>query len=239
MTLSNNDYTERLFQGVIELSKYQTIDQARDHIVKMRELIINHRDQNWLDALSKYQIMSKMSLVEDIMENFGGSIDGDIYILGGWLGTLTYFLNMRGMKPDGRYLSIDTDESLVAPATDLNIDLYHAGKFKAITDNMYHLNYTNDFLVSKDHDGLVTATPGLIINTCCEHLADYKKWINDVPPGIRIALQSNNMYGIEDHVNCVPDLDTFERTCGVQTILTSRTLELGDTWKRFTIIGIT
>ena len=53
----------------------------------------------------------------------------------------------------------------------------------------------------------------LIINTACEHMTqdDFNKWIDLLPTTTRIILQSNDYFGIAEHVNCSASLEEFDK----------------------------
>ena len=55
----------------------------------------------------------------------------------------------------------------------------------------------------------LTEMPNTIINTSCEHIEDFTQWYNNIPSGTIVALQNNNYYEHDQHINCVPNLQTF------------------------------
>ena len=78
----------------------------------------------------------------------------------------------------------------------------HGERFAAVTADMLDCAY------APPQAGDV---PDLVVNTSCEHLADFATWYGRIPSGQFIALQSNDYFAIAEHVNCVHDLDAFRR----------------------------
>jgi hypothetical protein len=59
----------------------------------------------------------------------------------------------------------------------------------------------------------------LVINTSCEHLAEFGRWYERIPDGKRLVLQSNDYFACDQHVNCVPDLDAFRAQAPLRDVL--------------------
>ena len=74
-------------------------------------------------------------------------------------------------------------------------------------------HYKNVDFISKDvfdwaPDSKRIKTCNLIINTSCEHMPSMKKLELDTKS--YFAYQSNNMYDIEGHINCVSSMQEFK-----------------------------
>jgi hypothetical protein len=78
--------------------------------------------------------------------------------------------------------------------------------------------------------------PDLIVNTSCEHLADFGGWFARVPAGQLVALQSNDYYAIAEHVNCVPDLAAFRAQAPLGEVLYAGE-QPRKRYRRFMLIG--
>ena len=78
-------------------------------------------------------------------------------------------------------------------------------------------------------------SPDTIINTSCEHIADFDKWFQN-PYGKLIILQSNNYYSVEEHVNCVKDGLDFEQMATFSEVYFAGELPL-EKYTRFMRIG--
>ena len=79
----------------------------------------------------------------------------------------------------------------------------------------------------------------LIINTSSEHMADIasmKEYYKDYPIKPILAIQSNNYFELEDHINCVKDVNELIEKNQIKDVLYKgkRSLPLYD---RFMVIG--
>jgi hypothetical protein len=52
------------------------------------------------------------------------------------------------------------------------------------------------------------------------------------------ALQSNNMFHLEEHINCVHNVKELESKSGLSNILYSGTLEMPNGYERYMVIGL-
>ena len=43
----------------------------------------------------------------------------------------------------------------------------------------------------------------LVVNTSCEHIADLRGWLDLLPKGTSVLLQSNDYFSEPTHINCV------------------------------------
>ena len=77
----------------------------------------------------------------------------------------------------------------------------------------------------------------LIINTSCEHMAN----MSSLPPlkqsNAYFAFQSNNMYNIQTHINCVSDLNEFIKQLPITARILIKDKVKDDRGTRFTLIG--
>lgn len=105
-------------------------------------------------------------------------------------------------------------------------------------------NYFNHHFVKTSTRDLVT-TGGifkdidLVINTSSEHMPDLPKLINNKSynKSCVFALQSNNMFDIDDHTNCVNSKEELIEKSGLNKILYSGTQNM-ETYSRFMVIGL-
>lgn len=51
------------------------------------------------------------------------------------------------------------------------------------------------------------------------------------------AVQSNNMFHIDDHINCVNNEDELAENVGLKRILYKGSLDMDNGYKRFMVIG--
>ncbi|SVB48476.1 uncharacterized protein METZ01_LOCUS201330 [marine metagenome] len=137
--------------------------------------------------------------------------------------------------------SFDIDENCAAVADSLNrLMVINEWKFKAVTKDILKLNYYEALYHVKRSDGtdveLIDA-PDTIINTSCEHIKEFERWYRKLPKDKLVILQSNNYFGLPEHINCVKDLEEFKEQCPMNTILYSGVFEL-KAYNRFMLIGI-
>ena len=160
----------------------------------MREPVVGaHPSSAIANAFNHRQVASKVWARDKLFESCGGRF-GAIWILGGWYGVLAAMLFDDGRFDIDLVESIDLDPSVEAVARTLN---RRAGeRFRARTGDMYRLDYAG-------------ARPDLVVNTSCEHIADVRGWLDMLPTGTRVLLQSNDYFSEPTHINCVPKLEDF------------------------------
>lgn len=164
------------------------------------------------DALSKCQMMSKARLLS-LMQIVNGS--NNIAICGCWYGQLAQMLATN--KIGTSYTGIDIDPSVEKIASHLNRYI----PYTHITDDMYMIDY----------EGFDT-----VINTSCEHIEDLKEWLDCIPDGTRVVLQSNNYLDADGHVNCSQSLEEFKDKAKLSTLLVDDELKM-PLYTRYTLIG--
>jgi hypothetical protein len=200
------------------------------------QLLNKYPDINLKDLFSKGQMQSKRWLVNELIKL---DLDlGTIFICGGWYGSLATFLFESPLKLD-KIRSFDIDNSCAPIADTFNRSwVINGWKFKATTMNILDINYPFNYKTKKydNSEEELTEYPDTIINTSCEHIGDFKIWYENIPKETLIILQSNNFFKIEEHVNCVTDIEHFKNTAPMTHILYEGLLEL-DNYTRFMLIG--
>ena len=190
------------------------------------------------DALSEGQLNSKLWLLDKIK-----GIDlGTVFICAGWYGVLaTMMFEDENVYVDN-IRSFDIDDSCWKIAEDFNRPWTKDNwKFKALTQDILDINYTEHswtFWSKKNNRESypITDIPNTIINTSCEHIENFTDWFNLIPTGKLVALQSNNYFKIDDHVNCVNSLDEFKHQAPLSNIIYEGELEL-EKYTRYMLIG--
>jgi hypothetical protein len=77
-----------------------------------------------------------------------------------------------------------------------------------------------------------------IINTACDHIADFTRWWSMIPDGKLVVVQNNDFIdGGSDHVNTVATLDAFRAQAPMRTVLMQGQLPLMK-YNRFMVIGL-
>jgi len=218
---------DEFYRDIIEgLSIYSGSAFERDVLAT----ISRHQAQDLGAAFNKNQIASKMWLAEALLEAAGPG-HANVTILGGWFGVLAAVLLHDSRFSIGRVTSIDIDPRCAPIALAVNATHARSGKFGARTADMLDLDYGP--AIAGAADARVT---DLVINTSCEHLADFAQWYERVPSGQRLVLQSNDYFACDQHVNCVPDLAAFRAQAPMREILFSGQRKMKH-YTRFMLIG--
>ena len=168
------------------------------------------------------QLESKTWLVESLSAKAKTISNANAVIHGGWNGVLANMLfnSEIGIK---HIISVDLDPICKEIASTVNKRQEMEGMFEAVTADMCTYEYTTN--------------PYFVINTSCEHITQeqYMQWLNNIPAGAKIILQSNNYSELEEHVNCCKNLDQFARQ-SLLDIEVKDEIELPK-YKRFMVIG--
>ena len=169
-----------------------------------------HDEPALAQALNKNQIASKMWLADALADAVGSDL-GNVLILGGWFGVLGAVLLHDPRFAITRVVSLDIDPRCADIALAVNATHVRAGKFTALTADMLEYAYGDD--------ANSLAAADLVVNTSCEHVQDLDRWYQRIPAGQLLALQSNDYFACNEHVNCVPDLATFRAQVPMREVL--------------------
>ena len=181
------------------------------------------------EALNKNQIASKMWLADALFESVGPADLRNVLVLGGWLGVLPAVLLHDPRFAIARVTSLDIDPRCADVALALNATHVRAGRFAALTADMLDYDYAGG--ASTD-----SVAPDLIVNTSCEHLRAFDRWYGRIPEGQLLALQSNDYFACDEHVNCVPDLAAFRAQAPMRDVRFAGEHKLRR-YTRFMLIG--
>jgi glycosyltransferase involved in cell wall biosynthesis len=188
--------------------------------LRLRKVICNHPMVNWRDAFGHSQIESKRRIVEKLSSELAP--DRNVLLIGGWVGMIPYLLNLKKVFT-GKVINIEIDPEALAASADFNS--LASFKYETLLMDATKVKYL-------DYENLI------IVNTSCEHLSNYSEWIKLIPAGTRCYFQSNNMYGIEGHVNCHKTLEDFKNNSGLASIESTEEIDIGDGWLRYMLVGI-
>ena len=147
-----------------------------------------------IDSFSFNQFKSKSKLVE-ILHHIGAlKSSPEITIFGSWYGSI---LIPALVKSSREVTAIDLDNEVIKVAKNRFFKDYSKADF--ITDDVFG-KYRGRF-----------STTDVFINTSCEHMHPMKNWPHwhRAKKGAFFAFQSNNMFGIDDHINCVASIEDF------------------------------
>lgn len=148
-------------------------------------------NKDLLDSVSPNQYKSKERLIKHVENLQLVDQNSDIVILGGWYGSIL----IPAFKYVNRITHIDLDDKVVGMAKNRLFDHYKNVDF--ITSDVF----------DKNRKGRIE-NANLIINTSCEHMPSMKNLELDTKA--YFAYQSNNMYDIEGHINCVSSMEEFK-----------------------------
>ena len=157
---------------------------------KMMKEVRENKD--FLDSVSPNQFNSKEVLIKHVENLQLVDQNSEIVIFGGWYGSIL----IPAFKYVDKITLIDKDPKVISIAKHRIFD-----------------HYKNVDFISKDvfdwaPDSKRIKTCNLIINTSCEHMPSMKKLELDTKS--YFAYQSNNMYDIEGHINCVSSIEEFK-----------------------------
>ena len=188
-----------------------------------------------VDAYSVGQIKSKMWLIEHLPDDLGL-----VFICAGWYGTLASFMFDSCRHKFDKIRSFDIDPSCYKVADTINRTwVMNNWQFKASTMDILEMEFPTEYTTYRANGTSLTLTedPNTIINTSCEHIADFDDWYGLIPNDKIIALQSNNYYDIADHVNCSNSLEEFAKQTPMRNVLYEGELKLVK-YTRYMRIGI-
>ena len=149
-----------------------------------------------LDSYSKNQFKAKELLVKHIESLNILNENSEVVIFGCWYGSLL----IPAFKKVKRITAIDIDEKVISIAKNRLFNHYNNIDF--IIDDVFTWSNKSSRIKKTD----------LIINTSCEHMLPMKNLRNQYG-NIKsyFAFQSNNMFDIPTHVNCVNSIEEFKK----------------------------
>ena len=194
------------------------------------------------DAMSRSQMRSKIWLVEELAK-INSNYD-NVAVMAGWFGQiktiydkcLTYSkmriveLDKDACKTSDYIFNITNLENYKVKAVhaDVNNLILHKNGYEWDVENFKEgSKYTEKFL------------PDLIINTSAEHMTEdwyHQIRFKELESNPVVAIQSNNMFDGEGHVNCVHSIDHMKKKFPMKEILFEGELQLKG-YKRVMLIG--
>ena len=190
----------------------------------MREV---REDKELLDSYSPNQFLSKLNLINHIRSLDILNKDSEIVIFGSWYGSILIPAFYDEVK---KITCIDQDPKVISRAKynlfkDLDVDFI-----------------TGDVFEFRDQ----YKTTDLFINTSCEHMKPMKEWgpaptyknpwWDRVSPTY-FAFQSNAMFDIPTHINCVNNIEEFKKQLPDRAKVLIEDEIPDERGTRFTLIG--
>ncbi len=191
-------------------------------------------DGEWYDCLSNGQIDSKLFVINEL-EKLDINL-GLTFIYGGWYGTLANLILESNIKC-GSIRSFDLDPACHEIAETLNRPFVLDGwKFKATTTDIFDITYPFKYeTFRRDGSGVfLEELPNTIINTSCEHMSS--DWFYRIPGGTLVVLQTNDFEEIEEHINCVINIEDMKSKYPLNKTLYEGKLRLNG-YTRYMLIG--
>ena len=174
------------------------------------------------DSFGRNQFAAKSLLVDLIDQMRCLDSETEVVIFGCWYGSVIIPKLAERVKS---IYGIDLDKQVI-----------HIAKNKFWKDNPKVKLIEGDAFASfrKNY-----GTANLFINTSCEHMPAMKDWPNwlKVSDGAYFAFQSNNMYGIQGHVNCIDNIEDFKKQLPAHAIVLHQEELTDDRGTRFTLVG--
>lgn len=194
------------------------------------------------DLMSRSQIKSKIWLIEQLA--LIDSNYANVAVMAGWFGQIKTIYDQRLTYSKMRIVELDRSacETSDYVFNSANLENYKVKSVHAnVNELILHKNgyewqvenfkestsYTEKFL------------PDLIINTSAEHMTE--EWFHqlrfkqlDSDPVV--AIQSNNLFDIAEHINCVHSVDHMQKKFPMREVLFAGELQLKG-YKRVMLIG--
>lgn len=219
------------------LGKLELLSGKNTTIERLKKTIRNFDNFNQ-DCLSWGQLRSKKWLLDELSKinlNFN-----EVLICAGWYGLLAHMLFTDDRFRIKRICSVDLDPNTEKIADCMNFKwLVQNWRFKSVIKDINEIDYNNICFDITNDDGETKPfyfMPDLIINTSCEHIQEFDKWIVSLPKNKLCVLQSNNYFVHHEHVNCVSSNYELEKKSKFTKIYFSGELKNHD-YTRYMVIG--
>lgn len=194
------------------------------------------------DALSRSQVKSKIWLVEELSK-IDSNYD-NVMVMAGWFGQLKILYDKRLTYAKMRIVELDKKACETSDYI-FNLSNLENYKVKSVNADINNLTlHKNGYEWSvenfKENSKFTEKfLPDLIINTSAEHMTE--EWFHQIrfkelESNPIVAIQSNNMFDGEGHVNCVHSIDHMKKKFPMKEILFEGELQLKG-YKRVMLIG--
>ena len=229
------DWIKPLLRQHMDPHYYDTMLYALNH---------DYDIAHWWDSLSENQLNSKRWLVKELQSIVINHQPIRAQIFGGWFGYPLIDLLLDAFEFE--YIeNIDLDEKAIK-------------LFRRTAEAKGYSERSEPRLLSTV-DNVMNTNPrewgnDLVINTSSEHMPplpdlmkgrkyktslcwDDDKYLNTKKGPCIFALQSNNMFHVNDHINCVNDEDELVKNSGLVNVKYKGSLDMPNGYKRFMVIG--
>jgi hypothetical protein len=221
--LHEHDLKDKIFRGIRDYEKKVNKDDI-------------------YDAFSRSQIKSKIWLLEELAK-----IDthyDNVVVMAGWFGQLKSMYDEKMSSTKFRIVELDK-QACNSSDYIFNLSNLENYKVKAVNADINNLTlhkngYEWDVENFKENTRYSEKfLPNLIINTSAEHMTE--EWYNQIrfkelASDPIVAIQSNNLFDIPEHINCVHSVDHMKKKFPMREILFEGELQLKG-YKRVMLIG--
>lgn len=194
-----------------------------DEFIGKLHLFFNNSEASTAnDLFSKSQVLSKIWMAETL-HKFSSTL-GNVAIFGGWYAQHLYYLKDFNVK---QALNIDLDGDVLLKSQNI---LGMQDLYKTLVADV---NTVID--EGKIVSGDLVFDPDLVINTSAEHMSN--EWFDKLALGQLVLLQTNDMLGMEGHVNCCSSIDEVKSKYPMRQVLFAGELSLSK-GRRFMLFGL-
>lgn len=179
---------------------------------------------HFLDSMSPNQIQSKIWLTDTLEMILMDKNNIKVQLLGGWFGF--------------PLCNLLTQKLNICLVENVDIDPRALRIFRK-----YHLDIEGVIFDSHKRDACEVGNRDkdfhLVINTSSEHMVSLPEIIKNKKYNSEclFALQSNNMFHIDDHINCVNNENELVEKSGLSQIMYKGSLDMPNGYQRFMVIG--
>jgi hypothetical protein len=196
-----------------------------------------HSKLNLNDHYSKGQMMSKLWLVDELKKI--NKEYKNVAMFGGWYASI-YQLLLREFDIE-KFRNYEIDGTAATISEEFNWkELSENWKFKSVVKDVGEIKWHGDNIYHQaaNREGKLISEEiniDLIINTSCEHMDE--TWFHNIPKGKLVALQTNDYFSNEQHINCVNDQNEAMEKYPMSKLLYVGTMNTS-IYNRFMVIGI-
>ena len=178
-------------------------------------------NEDLLDSYSPNQFRAKLNLINHIKDLNILNKDSEIIILGCWYGSILIPAFYNSAK---RITAVDIDPKVISKA-----------KYK-IFKGYNKVDWITSDVFSENRFGRIK-NANLIINTSCEHMKSMKELKALSESKSYFAFQSNAMFDIPTHTNCVNTIEEFKKQLPSNAKVLIEDEVPDERGTRFTLIG--
>ena len=239
---TEEDFKSALFSAYVKIL-YMKSRYSNTMIRAINDYIKKGYDQRAIhDAMSRSQMKSKIWLVDELAKI--KTSYNNVAVMAGWFGQLQFIFSNKLTYEKMRIIELDRQACEVSDYI-FNLPELENYKVKSVNADISNLTlHKNGYEWTvenlKDNTGYSEKfLPDLIVNTSAEHMTEewfhqirFKQLENDPI----VAVQSNNLFDIPEHINCVHGVDHMKKKFPMREILYEGELQLKG-YKRVMLIG--